>query len=461
MKKLKNQTFLPPAKDSPNPYERLSHLKKMGNGVGLHRISWLVSDLLAQPWLANLQSIRVTGSNGKGSVCAMLDSIFEALGIERGLYISPHLVRFNERFSLNGNLISDEELMAAIDWFLAREREYSSSYPDDSIGLFEAYTAIALQYFDHHKPDVLVAEAGIGGRYDATRVLPGNLVGLTSLDLEHADLLGNSLELIAYDKADLCPTGGTLVVGKIDPEVLRRLRAYCDLRKVNLVSTEELLRVKDVSFTHTTTVASLSLDGMEFDHLQIGLPGRHQINNAAVAILLAQRWIEQEKPTLSAEDFRKGIYEGLRTVRWPGRFQRIQEKPEIYIDVGHTPDAIDRVVETVQDVLPGKPILLVTGVSRDKQVEKIVSKLAKIATRVICTRAYHRGRDASEIFRLVRNQYPEIPVDEAATIEQATALALKLAKENNMTILVAGGLFLAIEAMVAFQGNDPQALRFH
>src|SRR5512146_1670875 len=209
MKKSKNQALPMPDKEGPNPFARLSHLKKMGNGVGLHRISWLVSDLLARPWLANLQSIRVTGSNGKGSVCAMLDSIFEALGIERGLYISPHLVRFNERFSLNGNLISDEELMAAIDWFLAREREYSGSYPDDSIGLFEAYTAIALQYFDHHKPDVLVAEAGIGGRYDATRVIPGNLVGLTSLDLEHADLLGNSLELIAYDKADLCPTGGT------------------------------------------------------------------------------------------------------------------------------------------------------------------------------------------------------------------------------------------------------------
>lgn len=450
-----------PNKDSLNLFTQLAHLKKMGTGIGLHRMSWLMSDVFNDPWFKNLHSIRVTGSNGKGSVCAMLASILGAMQIGYGLYTSPHLIRFNERFSISGTMISDQELISTINSYLIREKAYNHIYPYDNIGSFEAITAIALYYFARNKPSTVISEVGIGGRYDPTRIIPGNLVGLTSIELEHIELLGDRLELIAYDKCDLCPDGGTLVVGMTNAEILRRLHSYCNIKKVNLISTKETVHVNSVNFTNTTTVADLQIEDLFFKNLEIGLLGDHQVNNATVAILLARKWLKQEKRYISDHEFEQGVYKGLLAVKWPGRFECIGKNPDIYIDVGHTPDAIEYVVRTVGNVLPNRPILLITGVSLDKQMEKIVSKLVTIADEVICTRAYHKGGDVSKISSLVRRERPNTPVYEASTIEQATSLALELAKKNDMTILVAGGLFLAIEAMRAFQGKDPQALHFH
>ena len=229
---MTNVSFNPPGVD-----RLLDEVPRFGNGVGFHRLLDVCEEVVASEWFRSLDTVRITGSNGKGSTTAMVASILSHLQVDVGQYTSPHLVRFNERIQCGGVEITDDEVAVAIDWFTGRSTRYRSVHPDDAIGAFEAITAVALYHFFQKTPETLVVEAGIGGRYDSTRIIPGSVTGLMSLDLEHTQILGGTLELIAYDKADLCPDGGVLVCGPIDPDVKRRLAAYCRLRNITLVDS--------------------------------------------------------------------------------------------------------------------------------------------------------------------------------------------------------------------------------
>lgn len=439
--------------------EKLLQIPKFGSGTGLHRMAWLCAELLQSAWGQRLDAIKITGSNGKGSTCAMTAAILRALDIGYGLYTSPHLLQFNERIVLDDAPIGDADLATAVDWFTNQQSAYQRLYPADTIGAFEAFTAVALHHFAQHQPDLLIAEAGIGGRYDPTRVIPGGVVGLTSVDLEHTQLLGDSLEQIAFDKADLCPAGGTLVVGQIEADLARRLRAYCQVRQINMVETTPLCQFENIHFQGGKMLVNAAIGDWHFADLAINLQGFHQLSNAAVAVLLVWHWLQRNRPDVDENRFKRAVYAGLDAVVWHGRFQKIASRPDIYIDVGHTPDAIQQLVQTVKAAI-NKPILLVTGVSYNKEAAKILSILLPAAQAVICTRAYHRGHPASHIYELVTSQAPLVQAYEVDEIETAVTLAQDLARKNDMTVLVAGGLFLAIEAMYALQGRDPQSLQF-
>lgn len=435
-------------------------LPKFGGGVGLHRMLELCEQPLGCDWARGLDAIKITGSNGKGSTAAMTAAILDALDLQTGLYTSPHLLRFHERIVVAGGPISDSELAASARWCARRCQRYQAEHPGDSIGAFEAFTALALHHYANRRPDALVVEAGMGGRYDSTRVIPGQLVGLASLDLEHTQTLGETLELIAYDKADLCPSGGTLVVGAVGEELQRRLRAYGRLRSLEVISAVERRVIHAIGFEGTHMVVDLDVDGLRIPELVIGLPGYPQVDNAVLAILLSLRWIERHRPEVSAEARLAAIRRGLAAVRWPGRFERIHRDPEVFIDVGHTPDAIRRLVETVKTALMGRRILLVTGVSQDKALEPMVTQLVEVAQAVIATRAHHKGSPVSRVEHIVREAAPDVPCSAAETIELAMKRALTDGRRHDMTVLVAGGLFLAVEAMVAIRGEDPRQLRF-
>jgi len=441
-------------------HEALLTIPKFGNGIGLHRMLALCSSLADASWMKQLDAIKITGSNGKGSVSVMIARVLNELGINTGLYTSPHLSEFNERIMINEEPISNSSLADAFEWFSQRRDDYERRFPGDTVGAFEAFTAMALHYFSNRKPRALVSEAGIGGRYDSTRIIPGRLVGLTSLDLEHTALLGNTLELIAYDKADLCPDGGVIITGVSDSDILRRLSAYCELRGVTLQPASEYSEIRKVSFGESFMELDLAVNGISLEGLRVSLQGVHQVTNVIVAILLLQEWLRRYEPSLSGKQFEAALRQGMKSLHWPGRFERIQQNPDVYIDVGHSPDAIKSLVKTVGMALKGKRILLVTGVSYDKDIEGILTELLPIADAVICTRAYHKGSTVEDVLRIVRNTTTDIPTFVDATIEEAIAHAVDYAREHNMTVLVAGGLFLSIEAAHALRGKNPRDLHF-
>lgn len=366
--------------------DQLARWPKYGEGICLGRMARAIGD--------GPPTIKVTGSNGKGSVTAMTAAILQRAGLRVGRFTSPHLRHFGERFAIDGVPATEAELQGAWD----RLR------PEAGAGAFELMTMLAWELFQGC--DVVVAEAGIGGRFDPTRVLPGPLAALVSVDLEHTALLGGTLELIACDKADLCPPGGTCFVGEAPPIV----EAYNELRGV-------------------TTVRTAPWTG------ELALRGPHQRGNAGVAVALAREFGAGEDAVVA----------GLREVRWPGRFEEIA--PGFWIDVGHTPAAMDVLAETVRAEIAA-PVLIL-GVSEDKPVEAIARRIAPVASRILCTRAWHKGADPRRIQAVVGGEV-------CATVEEAVAIA----RADGRPVLVAGGLFLAVEAGEVAAGRDPRALRF-
>jgi dihydrofolate synthase/folylpolyglutamate synthase len=435
-------------------------LPKFGSGIGLHRMLWAIDNLEQQTWLSNLDAIRVTGSKGKGSTSAVCASILAALGIKVGLYTSPHLLRFNERIKLSGADITDDELTRSWEWFSGVAASYRNKYPDDLYGSFEAFTAVALNAFARNGLSTIVAEGGIGGRYDSTRVIPGKTVALTSVELEHTELLGSTCELIAYDKADLCPSDGTVVVGPVDRDVLRRLRGYCRVRNVSLIDAVAESTVTGLRFAHRHMEFSLNCAGIDIGEVCTPLLGEHQAGNIAVAITAAWNWITRNRSDISEEMFRRCVIDALGTIQWPGRLEFINENPEVLIDVGHTPQSMRMVASTVKKLFGSRPILLLTGVSRDKNVAGILSELIPVAAVVVCTRAYHKGASSDELGQLCRGLEPGIEVLSIEPLEEAAQVALARAASAHMPLLVAGGLFLAVEVMTAMRGGDPRLLHF-
>lgn len=439
---------------------QLLKIPKYGQGMGLHRMQRILKQEPIHSWALQIDSIKITGSNGKGSVSNMVGAILQEAGFNNGLYTSPHLFHFNERICVKGNPISDGDLQTAYDWVGRVIKEYEKNYPHDSYGAFEVFTALALYHFATKQVDAVVAEAGIGGRFDSTRVIPGSTTAITSLDLEHTQILGSTLELIAYEKADLCPRGGFLVVGDIDSEVYRRLKAYCALSQIQLLSIKDCCIFSEPRYLNGRMSFDLQYQGLVLNDLQLKLLGPHQVNNAAVAIVLVEHWLRLKQPDLTLSTLESIIRRSLLNLSVPGRLQQVWEKPEIYVDVGHTPNAIERLIQSIKQLWKSESILLVIGVSYNKDIQGIVEMLAPVPHQAICTRAWHRGSKVETVVNYLAKARPELPIHRADTIEKAVVIAKEIAVRHQMKVLVAGGLFLSAEVIQVLQGKDPQKIKF-
>lgn len=444
--------------------EDLLNYPKFGSGIGFRRLSELLHPMLNTPWGADFETIKITGSNGKGSVTALVHGILRGLGVNCGRHTSPHLVRFHERIVVGDAEITDPQLKLAFEWLGSRIEQVARKIPGDQFGSFELITALCLRAFYDAELTSGVMEVGIGGRYDPLRLLPGRLVALTSVDLEHTDLLGKTKELIAYEKADLCPDGGTIVAIRRDSDLWDRIAAYCRMRNIALINANDKWIVELISDASDQSLSHMkvSLTSGQF-RTQVAVPlvGTFQLDNISIACTVAEIWAKQYLAQLSTEQWLEGLIRGLTTTKWPGRFEQISVIPPVIIDVGHSPDACERLIQSIAKFLPRHKLLLVTGVSYDKAVADILQILVQSAQEIICTRAYHKGESVQRISGLVRELAPSKDVWDAKTIEEAVSLAKQIATSQGMTILVAGGLFLAIEFRTAWHGGNPRELRFY
>src|SRR5690349_1537329 len=284
-------------------------------------------------------SVHIAGTNGKGSTAAMLTSILVAAGLRRGLYTSPHLVRINERIRMNGEEIPDEEFAASFTRVLEIIEELLASgavaaHPT----YFECVTAMAFDFFARARTEIAVIEVGLSGRLDSTNVIVPEVAVITQIDFDHENFLGHSIEEIAQEKAGIIKPGAWVVSAAENPAAREVIRRRAGEQGARLVEIDEACRISQVTAKdgryRFRAALSDEFGGSSKQEVEIALPlaGRFQIRNALTAIAAAQ-FLTQRGFAISED----AIVRGIESVSWPGRLERLQEKPAVYLDGSHNP----------------------------------------------------------------------------------------------------------------------------
>lgn len=318
----------------------------------------------------DLKYVHIAGTNGKGSTAAMTASILRKAGYRTGLYTSPYIYRFHERMQIDGEQISDEDLIEITEYVkpLADSMEESPTE-------FELVCCIAFEYFKRKKCDIVVLEVGMGGEFDATNVIPTpEAAVITNIGLDHTDVLGSTVEEIALTKSGIFKEGGSAVIYRGTPSVEAVFENVCREKHVSL---------KKADFDGLK-LHSHGLEGQVFDcgtrkNLHLPLLGDHQLHNAAVVLSVADALIEK-----GWDITEQNIYDGIRDVSWPGRFDIVSRDPLFIIDGGHNPQCIEALVKNIQDYLQNRTVIALTGVLADKDYADMYKPVMPLVRQFVC-----------------------------------------------------------------------------
>ena len=404
-----------------------------GSVPGLSRIDALLNKL-GHPE-STVKYIHITGTNGKGSTCAVTASVLQAAGYRTGLYTSPYIRRFNERMQINGVPIPDDDLCALVEE-IQPLADSMADHPTE----FELVTAIGLTWFARHHCDVVVCEVGMGGEFDATNVIgPPEAAVLCNIGLDHTEVLGDTLEKIAATKSGIIKPGCDAVLYRSTDGVEAVVEQRC--REVGAA-------LHKVDFTQLH-LRQHSLEGQVFDfggreNLHLPLLGEHQLHNAAVALTTLD--VLQKRSWNITED---DIRQGLSRVMWPGRFQIIRRDPLFLIDGGHNPQCIQALAQNITDYLPGRPLTVLTGVLGDKDYHCMYRSVAEHATEFITvTPDNPRALTAQELAKYLASfGKPVTPCD---TVAEGVRLAIEHAGKGG-TVLCYGSLYLLGDVISAVE----------
>lgn len=372
-----------------------------------------------------LKFVHIAGTNGKGSTAAMTASILSKAGYRTGLYTSPYIYRFHERIQVDGVEISDEDLTEITEYVKPLADSMAQSPTE-----FELVCCIAFEYFYRKKCEIVVLEVGMGGAWDATNVIEVPEVAvITNIGLDHTEYLGDTVEKIAETKSGIFKPHGHAVVYRSTPSVEAVYERVCAERDVSLRKADfDGLVLK----AHT-------LEGQVFDcgsrkNLMLPLLGDHQLHNASVVLSIAD--------TLIGEGWKiseQNIYDGIRDVRWPGRFDIVCRKPLFIIDGGHNPQCIEALVKNIRDYLAGKKVIALTGVLADKDYADMYKPVMPLVDRFVCiTPPNPRKLEAEQLARYLRQAGAQAQASES--ILDGVKKAMDLAGEDGV-VLCFGSLY--------------------
>lgn len=395
--------------------------------------------------------IHVAGTKGKGSVSAMCASVLRQSGYKVGLYTSPHLLEYTERIQINGEEISRLELVNLVDMIKPHVAEIPR------LTTYEIGTALAFWYFARQNVDAAVIEVGLGGRLDSSNVVLPVVAVITSLSYDHAEILGDTLALIAGEKAGIIKSDTPVVLAPQKEEARRVIQKIAAERKSPLIQVG-----KDVLYAK----AEHSLDGQTFflwesanqdkmsafletgsqeeewqpDKYQIPLLGYHQIENAATAFAALQVFSDRALPIMA-----QAYHSGFQKVSWPGRFQLLQRAPAVVVDSAHNRDSALKLRLALDDYFPDQPVVMIFGASADKDIQGMYAELLPRVERLITTASYHPR--AAEPEKLAEQAH-EFGMATLVTnsLEEALPAALASADEHTV-ILVTGSIFVAAGAI--------------
>ena len=398
------------------------------------------------------RTIHIAGTKGKGSVAAMIASALIASGYSTGLYTSPHLHTWRERMQVNGNLISEEEFVALVERLKPEVEAVNQKATYGQLTTFELLTALGFAHFRQAEVDFQVLEVGMGGKFDATNVIDPEGCVITSISLDHTEVLGNTLAEVAGEKAGIIKPGGVVVTSRQHDEVAQVIEQACHNRGVNLVRVGSDVTWQSLGFDADRQ--SLQVNGrLDSYKLSIPLLGQHQLENAAVAVA-ARGGVAAWGYGMS----KGGTIQGRAAVNWPGRLPVLRRNPLLVVDGAHTPDSARKLKQALEQYfglsasgsLADRPQLheraiLVIGVSCDKDIAGIVSALVSLFDEVIVTRSRHPRAMA---LSLIADEFVRQGADVQVTddVPAGLALALEIAGAQDL-VCVAGSLFVVGEAI--------------
>jgi dihydrofolate synthase/folylpolyglutamate synthase len=407
----------------------LLSLETLGIKLGLEQVRALLA-ALGHPDRA-FRSIVVAGTNGKGSVTAMVERALRADGYRTGRYTSPHLVALEERFAIDGVPISADEL----DRTAARVQSASACLPAPP-SFFEATTALGLEVFRDRQIDIAVLEVGLGGRLDATNAVTPVAVAITSIDFDHEQYLGDTIESIAREKAGIIKPGALVVLAPNPAEVEQVVTEVCARQGAVLIRAESNENVH-VEMAEGRASLSLRTPRAHYSGLVLGLRGRHQVGNAVTAIRLLEALADVGMPVSTT-----AVRTGIEQVEWPGRLELLQTRlGSVLIDGAHNPAGAAALASYLDDTY-GRPLPLVVGVMADKNIDRILNALAPAASHFVFTAvASDRAARPHDLASRAGIVCPGVPCVGIVSPLQAVRHAHTLGDP----VVVAGSLYLAGE----------------
>ncbi len=416
-------------------YERMAHISYTREAFDLDRVRTVLAALDHPD--ETYPIVHVAGTKGKGSVCAMVASILQRAGYRVGLFAKPHLVRLNERISVNGTEITDEQFVALMNRLHPHlEVQRETGNPPT---FFDLITILALTHFSEEGVDVVVLEVGLGGRLDSTNVITPSVSAITTIGYDHTEQLGDTLEQIAREKAGIIKPGVPVVSGVTDAEPAGVIR---DVAQAQAAPLHELGADLELEGPRDGSRFGIRTWMAAYPDLDLPLIGAHQRRNAAVAVGALEALGEVESLSIS----RAAVQAGLRTVGIRGRIERLSTDPLLILDVAHNPDSLRTLRETLRASYPDVDWVVLFGTPADKDVDGNLREVLPLASRLVfTTTANPRGTRPEACRRRADAIDPMVPSEVVPELEPALHRALALANEGDRGVCVAGWFHMAGE----------------
>ena len=412
-------------------------LRRFGIKLGLDVI-YNILDGLGNPE-NSFFCIHVAGTNGKGSVASMLAAILQYAGFNVGLYTSPHLIRFNERIRINGKMVTDADI---VESFQAVKQVH---YGDREPTFFEYTTAMAFYVFSRKNVDWAIIETGMGGRLDATNIVCPKVSVITNISMEHQMYLGHTIKDIAFEKGGIIKPDTPVVTGvkqKISKDVLKKIATEKSAGVFQFKTDFNVRRNKKGGFSY------FGIDHVWRD-LRTGLHGRHQMDNAALALCACELLMNGNMGVSKGRITYSHVKTGLEKNIWPGRLQILKTSPLIVIDGAHNLAAIRNLKQFLSENLGGRDLTLVVGILDDKSYKTMLRHLLPFCSKVIITHPkIDRSLAPEKLYTVAKQMVPDVRI--ISDVPEAVASAIETASPEG-AVLVAGSLYLVGETMEAIE----------
>lgn len=419
-----------------NEFLKLIFARYSGNvKLGLERMHDILSKMDNPE--KKLKGIHIAGTNGKGSTSAISEAILLAHNHSVGMNTSPHLIDYTERFRINGENISVDDLMDLYD-------RHKSCFVEDDSSFFEITTSLAFKLFVEKKVESAVIEVGLGGRLDGTQPFNSSVCIITSISIDHPKSLGDKIEQIAFEKAGIIKENTPVVIGNLKNEALEVIKKTATEKNAPIYLINKDFFISNVSVGNEGTVFDYSFPkfNIDFKGLKLNLLGKHQAHNASLSITANALYLNKEGQKINEENVRIA----LSRVNWQGRMQVLSKNPFVIIDGAHNEEGVSSLVENVKELFPGKRYHFLVAILRDKKLDNMIREICTIAHDIYISKNHSdRAADIEEQVQVaIECKTPYYANDD---ILESLYKCLKTFQDDDDMLIITGSLYTIAEVL--------------